>query len=138
KLYRSAHRSVSGWKRAISCHGNLRHIDVAATLTAGTDVKDQENNETRITSNVTRSDNTPQSLDPLIFHENYRKYLPEIKRLYSTYVYELLEIVSLYRFQDEIDLFCRCESMDASAGGNKKGGLEDSASIEVQNLIEKT
>ncbi|CAM4947264.1 unnamed protein product [Rotaria socialis] len=136
KLYRSAHRSVSGWKRAISSHGNLRHMDVAATLTAGTDVKDQENNETSITSNMTRSDNT-QSLDPFIFHEKYRKYLPEIRRLYSTYVYELLEIISLYRFQDEIDLFCRCESMDASAGGNKKGGLEDSASIEVQNLVEK-
>ena len=48
-----------------------------------------------------------------------------------------MEIISLYRFQDEIDLFCRCESMDSSAGGNKKGGLEDSATIEVKNLIRR-
>ena len=43
----------------------------------------------------------------------------------------------MFRFQDEIDLFCRSESMDASAGGNKKGGLEDSAAMEVTNLVEQ-
>jgi hypothetical protein len=77
-----------------------------------------------------------QPLDPYIRHDNWKKYLEEIKRLYSFYQNELLEIISLYRFQDEIDLLCRCESMDSSAGGNKKGGLEDSATIEVQNLIQ--
>ncbi|CAF1473862.1 unnamed protein product [Rotaria sordida] len=134
KLYRSARRAVVGWSRAISNHGNLRHINLALALTSGTDIKDQElDDETIKKSNILINDE--QLLDPLIKHDNSKKYLSEIKTLYRIYQTELLEIISLYRFQDEIDLFCRCESMDASAGGSKKGSLEDSAAIEVQNLI---
>jgi len=135
KLYRSARRAVIGWTRAINNHGNPRHIHLALSLAAGKDLKDQENDESVVKTNAATYYEYP--LDPDINHPNYEKYLPKIKRLYKTYQNELLEIISLYRFQDEIDLFCRCESMDASAGGNKKGSLEDSAAIEVRNLIKK-
>jgi hypothetical protein len=135
KLYRSARRAVIGWTRAISNHGNARHIHLALSLAAGTNIKDQENVESSVKTNGLSYYEYP--LDPDINHDDYKKYLPKIKRLYKTYQNELLEIISLYRFQDEIDLFCRCESMDASAGGSKKGGLEDSAAIEVQNLIKR-
>jgi hypothetical protein len=135
KLYRSARRAVTGWSRAISNHGNLRHIHLALALTAGTDLKDQEPDE--LLPKPNSSLYCKQPLDPYIDHPDSEKYLIEIKPLYRLYQNELLEIISLYRFQDEIDLLCRCESMDASAGGSKKGGLEDSASIEVQNLTER-
>jgi hypothetical protein len=135
KLYRSARRAVTGWSRAISNHGNPRHIHLALALTAGTDLKDQEPVEMLPKPNILLYYKQP--LDPYIDHPKWEKYLTEIKSLYHFYRNELLEIISLYRFQDEIDLFCRCESMDASAGGSKKGSLEDSASIEVQNLTER-
>ena len=130
KLYRSARRAVSGWSRAISNQGNPRHIHLALARDADTDEL------------VTKTRAPPtyrQPLDPYITHPNYRKYLPEIKILYSIYRQELLEIISVYRFQDEVDLLCRCDSMDASGGGGaKKGSLEDSAAIELQNLVERT
>jgi hypothetical protein len=131
KLYRSARRGLMGWTRAITNHGNAHHIHLALSLATGTDINNVMINET----------NTPlyynRPLDPLICHSNFKKYLPEIKLLYKIYRDELSEIISLYRLQDEIDLFCRCESMDSSVGGNKKGGLKDSATIEVKNLIRR-
>jgi len=135
KLYRSAHRTVIGWSRAINNHGNPRHLHLALSLAAGKDIKDQENDETIPKTNTLSYYKYP--LDPDISHPNYEKYLPDIRYLYNLYRNELLEIISLYRFQDEIDLFCRCESMDASAGGSKKGSLEDSAAMEVKNLISR-
>ncbi len=135
KLYRSARRAVTGWSRAINNHGNPRHIHLALALTAGKDLKDQEPEEILPKPNVLLYYKQP--LDPYIYHSDWERYLPHIKSLYRLYQNELLEIISLYRFQDEIDLFCRCESMDASAGGNAKGGLEDTAAIEVKNLRER-
>jgi hypothetical protein len=124
-----------GWSRAIANHGNPRHIHLALALASGTDIKDQDIDEPIMKTNSSFTYNQP--LDEYISHPDWKKYLNEIKTLYSDYRNELLEIISLYRFQDEIDLFCRCESMDTSAGGSKKGSLEDSAAIEVQNLIKK-
>ncbi|CAF4280883.1 unnamed protein product [Rotaria sp. Silwood2] len=135
KLYRSARRAVIGWSRAISNHGNSHHTHLALELTSGMNIKDEELNETVKKLNISKIYHQP--LDPLIIHDNWKKYLSEIKFLYTIYRSELLEIINLYRFQDEIDLFCRCESMDASGGGSKKGSLEDSAAIEVQNLIRR-
>lgn len=124
-----------GWSRAISNHGNPHHVHLALALAAGTDIKDQDDVESILKTNTLT--HYEQPLDPLIYHPDFEKHLSDIKSLYRIYRNELLEIISLYRFQDEIDLFCRCESMDASAGGSKKGGLEDSAAIEAENLIRK-
>ncbi|CAF3820630.1 unnamed protein product [Adineta steineri] len=135
KLYRSARRAANGWIRAISNHDNSRHIQEAMALTSDTGKKDQENDET-----ITRIDISPDykpTLDPHIKHKDYEDYLPEIKRLYRIYQSDLLEIISRHRFHDEIDLLCRCDSIDASAGG-KKGSIEYSAAIEVKNLIQRT
>ena len=123
KLYRSARRAVGGWSRAINNYGNAHHMHLAFALTGGTDIDDQSTQQ------------VSSLRDPHIVHPDYKKYLDDIKILYRMYREELLEIISLYRFQDEIDLFCRSESMDASAGGSKKGSLEDSAAIEVTNLV---
>ncbi|CAF1439871.1 unnamed protein product [Adineta steineri] len=134
KLYRSARRAANGWVRAISNHGNSRHIQEALALTSDPNKKDQENDETIIRMNI--APNYKPTLDPYIKHKDYEDYLPTIKRLYRIYQSDLLEIISLYRFHDEIDLLCRCDSMDASGG--KKGGIEDSAAIEVKNLTQNT
>ncbi|CAF3637630.1 unnamed protein product [Adineta steineri] len=135
KLYRSARRATNGWVRAISNYGNARHIQEALTLTSDPNKKDQENDET-----ITKMDISPnytQTLDPYIKHKDYQHYIPEIKRLYRIYQSDLLEIISRHRFHDEIDLLCRCDSIDASAGG-KKGSIGYSAAIEVKNLIQRT
>ena len=135
KLYRSARRAVPGWSQAISNHGNPHHIQLALALTSATDIKHQENDKINEKANALTY--YQYSLDQNIYHEDYKKYLEDIKSLYKIYRNELLEIISLYRFQDEIDLFCRSESMDASGGGAKKGSLEDSAAMETQNLIRR-
>ncbi|CAF0883936.1 unnamed protein product [Adineta ricciae] len=130
KLYRSAERAAHGWSRAIRQHGNPRYQTLVTELDSTSTNPNEEIRDAEIRSN------SFQPLDKYIYHKNYEKYLEPIKRLYGDYRYELLEIISLYRFQDEIDLLCRCESMDASAGG-KKGGLEDSAAMEVKNLVQR-
>ena len=135
KLYRSARRALTGWSRAITNHGNPRHIHLALALTNSTNVNDQEPEEVLSKLNVLYYYNQP--LDPDISHPDALKYLPDIKPLYRLYRSELLEIINLYRFQDEIDLLCRSESMDASAGGSKKGDFEDSAAIEIKNLTKR-
>ena len=135
KLYRSARRAVTGWSRAISNHGNPRHIHLALSLAAGVDNEDPENTLSLMKTNA--STVYAQPLDPEIYHPEWRKYRADIKQLYHMYRNELLEIISLYRFQDEVDLFCRSDDMDASAGAAKKGSIEDSAAIEVQNLVQR-
>ena len=55
--------------------------------------------------------------------------------MYRIYRDELIEKMSSYRFQDKTDLFRRLESMDALYGADKTDHLEDSAALEVQNLI---
>ncbi|CAF3749965.1 unnamed protein product [Adineta steineri] len=135
KLYRSARRAANGWVRAISNHGNSRHIQEALALTSDPNKKDRENDETIVKMNI--ATNYKPILDPYIKHKNYGRYLNDIQHLYRIYQSDLLEIISLYRFHDEVDLLCRCDSMDASASG-KKGGIEDSAAIEVKNLTQRT
>ncbi|UJR09769.1 hypothetical protein I4U23_013996 [Adineta vaga] len=132
KLYRSATRAIDGWTGAIRQYGNARYQALANDLTIDSESQNPTGNE-----KISESDVLSQlylSLDRDIYHDDWKKYLTNIKALYNDYRYDLLEIINLYRFQDEIDLLCRCDSMDASAGG-KKGGLEDSASIEVKNLV---
>ncbi|CAF0930753.1 unnamed protein product [Adineta ricciae] len=130
KLYRSARRAADGWSRAIRQHGNPRYQTLVTELNSTSTNPNEEIRDEEIQSN------SFQPLDKYIYHKNWEKHLKSIKLLYSDYRYELLEIISLYRFQDEIDLLCRCESMDASAGG-KKGSLEDSAAMEVKNLVQR-
>ena len=105
------------------------------SLAAGEGDVDPESTESLLKSNA--STIYAQPLDPEIDHPEYRKYLGDIRKLYRIYREELLEIISLYRFQDEVDLFCRSDDMDASAGAAKKGSIEESAAIEVQNLIQR-
>lgn len=128
RLYRSARRAVNGWTQAINNHGNTHHMQLALSLVSN-------DNES---ADQIKSSYSGISLDPYIRHENSAKYLGEIKSLYRIYQLELLEIINLYRFHDEIDLFCRCDSMDASVGGSRRGGLEDSGAVELQNLVERT
>ena len=118
KLYRSARRAMIGWNRAIHKHCNPRHADPSIQLTT----------DSLLTT----------SIDPDIHHPNADQYLGDVQRLYKLYEDDLLEIITVYRFQDEIDLFCRCDTADASGGGGaKKGTLEDSAATEVKSLIDR-
>ena len=127
KLYRSARRAVTGWTQAINNHGNTHHIQLALSLMS----------DDKISADEVKPFDSKIILDPDIHHERHSDYLKEIKVLYRSYKQELLEIISLYHFHDEIDLFCRCDSMDASVGGGKRGGLEDSGAVELENLVER-
>ena len=80
-------------------------MQLALALASGTNIKDQATDETIIKTNSLPDHIVP--LDPYIHHPDEKEYLKEIKALYADYRNELLEIISLYRFQDEIDLFCR-------------------------------
>ena len=48
----------------------------------------------------------------------------------------LRNIISVFNYQDEIDLFCRCETLDQLA--SKKQDLNISAGLELQRLIDTT
>jgi hypothetical protein len=48
----------------------------------------------------------------------------------------LRNIISVFNYQDEIDLFCRCEALDQLASG--KQDLNISAGLELQRLVETT
>ena len=124
-MYRAGLRAAHGWRRAVSYHSNETHLLQANTLTGQRD----EIQSTRV----------QLRLDPLIDHQDWQKYSTDIKILLRNYRNDLLEILSLYRFHDEIDLFARCDSMDSSGSNSKsKGATEDSVIVEVESLVQRT
>ena len=56
------------------------------------------------------------------------------EKLFAMYRTRLRDILCVFKYQDEIDLFCRCEALDASG----KKDLNVSAALELQRLIETT
>lgn len=75
-------------------------------------------------------------LDAAIHHPSSRDQLRWARGLFSFYRETLRNIISVFNYQDEIDLFCRCESLDQLATG--KQDLNISAGLELQRLIDTT
>lgn len=76
------------------------------------------------------------SLDHDLNHELARTETRWAKSLFFMYRENLRNIISVFNYQDEIDLFCRCEALDQSAPG--KQDLNISAGLELQRLVETT
>lgn len=76
------------------------------------------------------------TLDPAMQHPLSRIQERWAQSLFSFYRERLRNIISVFNYQDEIDLFCRCEALDQLASG--KQDLNISAGLELQRLIETT
>ncbi|UJR25524.1 hypothetical protein I4U23_006870 [Adineta vaga] len=140
QLYRSARRAIIRWHKAARTHCSLRHLHTA-----------QLDDETHLDSIV----QTPNghiyngfafnnevhyepslSLNPSIHHPLSRSQEDWANKLFLEYQEGLKTIISVFNYQDEIDLFCRCEALDQLASG--KQDLNISAGLELQRLIETT
>ena len=73
-------------------------------------------------------------MDENINHRFVNEYRQWASDLFNTYRETLLNIISVFNYQDEIDLFCRCETLDQLSSG--KQDLNISAGLELQRLID--
>jgi hypothetical protein len=76
------------------------------------------------------------TLDSTIQHPLSKDQERWARSLFSFYRESLKTIISVFNYQDEIDLFCRCEPLDQLASG--KQDLNISAGLELQRLIDTT
>lgn len=76
------------------------------------------------------------TLDPTIQHPLSKIQEKWARSLFSSYRETLRNIISVFNYQDEIDLFCRCEALDQLASG--KQDLNISAGLELHRLIDTT
>ena len=76
------------------------------------------------------------SLDNALTHPLAKFHYAWAEKLFSRYRARLRDILCVFKYQDEIDLFCRCEALDSSASGKKD--LNVSAALELQRVIETT
>ncbi|CAF3626328.1 unnamed protein product [Adineta steineri] len=144
KLYRSARRAIIRWHKAARTHCSLRHLHSAQ-------IEDDSHNDENLTVNHNSSPSFFNSiqgysyndtiryepsltLDPSIQHPLCRSQLRLAKTLYYMYREGLQNIISVFNYQDEIDLFCRCEALDQLVSG--KQDINISAGLELQRLID--
>ncbi|CAF3348810.1 unnamed protein product [Rotaria sp. Silwood1] len=148
QLYRSARRAIIRWHKAARTHCSLRHLKAAQIEDELVDDDTLETPQTNL-SNSSRKpwpwqsyDNTGNhqepslTLDPDLNHPFSKSQTPWAKKLFSMYRENLRNIISVFNYQDEIDLFCRCEALDQLASG--KQDLNISAGLELQRLIGTT
>lgn len=142
QLFRSARRAILRWHQATTTHCSLRHLQTAQA-------EDQSLDEIRINSSTGYSsgnasnhrilryqDQPSLSLDRTITHPKATDYSQWAQELFEVYRENLLNIISVFNYQDEIDLFCRCETLDQLGSG--KQDLNISAGLELQRLIDVT
>lgn len=148
QLYRSARRAIIRWHKAARTHCSLRHLQTALSQ----DEKfDDDNIEISNSISLTGVPSSPKwqsydneenyyepslTLDLDLRHPLSREQEAWAKNLFSTYRENLRNIISVFNYQDEIDLFCRCEALDQLASG--KQDLNISAGLELQRLIDTT
>lgn len=136
QLYRSARRAILRWHRASRTHCSLRYLQAAQIEDENQlddDVYPLHQSKTSKQPNL----NEPTlKLDPLLIHSLSRQQQNWARNLFSAYRENLKNIISVFNYQDEIDLFCRCEALDQLSPG--KQDLNISAGLELQRLIETT
>ena len=147
-MYRSARRAIIRWHKASRSHCSSRHLH-AAQLEDDTSHNQDLNtliNQSSSSSQFQRRqsfDHTTNNLhepsltlDSTIQHPQSRQQERWARSLFSFYRETLRNIISVFNYQDEIDLFCRCETLDQLASG--KQDLNISAGLELQRLIDTT
>jgi hypothetical protein len=148
QLYRSARRAIIRWHKAALTHCSLRHLHTAQLED---DLLNDENldisinhsspcihhSRQRQSSDYTINRHEPSlTLDLAIQHPLSKGQEEWARNLFSSYRESLRNIISVFNYQDEIDLFCRCEALDQLASG--KQDLNISAGLELQRLIDTT
>ncbi|CAF0899767.1 unnamed protein product [Rotaria sordida] len=157
QLYRSARRAIIRWHKAARTHCSLRHlhaVQIEDELNDDDDNNNNNNNNNFEISNTNHStyshntwrqqscDNTGNyhepslNLDSDLNHPLAKSQTRWARNLFSMYRENLRNIISVFNYQDEIDLFCRCEALDQIASG--KQDLNISAGLELQRLIDTT
>ncbi|CAF1932270.1 unnamed protein product [Rotaria magnacalcarata] len=147
QLYRSARRAIIRWHKAARTHCSLRHLK---TVQLHDESIDDENLDTPNSNSSIASHNSSQwlrpkydnmrtnhelslTLDPDLNHPLSECHIRWARNLFSMYRANLRNIISVFNYQDEIDLFCRCEALDQLASG--KQDINISAGLELQRLI---
>ncbi len=148
QLYRSARRAIIRWHKAARTHCSLRHLHTAQLED---DLLNDENPDTSMNNLLPSSHHSRQqqssdyttnryepslTLDPSIQHALSKDQKHWANALFSSYREGLRNIISVFNYQDEIDLFCRCEALDQLASG--KQDLNISAGLELQRLVDTT
>ncbi|CAF0936913.1 unnamed protein product [Adineta ricciae] len=139
QLYRSARRAIIRWYKATRTHCSLRHLHSAQL-----DDELYHENDSPIPNGHSYQDSSSSEVyyepslipDPLIRHPLSDKENKFATTLFSQYREGLRNIISVFNYQDEVDLFCRCEALDQLTSG--KQDLNISAALELQRLIDTT
>ncbi|CAF1114289.1 unnamed protein product [Didymodactylos carnosus] len=71
--------------------------------------------------------------DKAFIHDNWQKYLAEATALFKNYKSELFEIIYAHNFDNEIDLFCCCESQHVN--NNDRSEIQATAQQMVKKLF---
>ncbi|CAF4363869.1 unnamed protein product [Rotaria sp. Silwood2] len=148
QLYRSARRAIIRWHKAARTHCSLRHLQAVQIKDESFDDDNLETPQSHISNgsrntlqwqsyNNTGNYHEPSlTLDPDLNHPLAKSETRWARNLFSMYRENLRNIISVFNYQDEIDLFCRCEALDQVASG--KQDLNISAGLELQRLIDTT
>jgi hypothetical protein len=148
QLYRSARRAIIRWHKAARTHCSLRHLQTAQLEDElfNDENLDTPNNNPPSSShysfprqsydNITNRHESSLTLDPAIQHAESKQQEYWARSLFRMYRENLRNIISVFNYQDEIDLFCRCETLDQLGSG--KQDLNISAGLELQRLIDTT
>lgn len=140
QLFRSARRAIIRWHKSARSHCSARHLHSAQLEDNAFD-----DEISRTGSSLIKRQSFDQignryepslTLDAAIQHPLSRDWLAWARRLFSFYRETLRNIISVFNYQDEIDLFCRCETLDQLASG--KQDMNISAGLELQRLIDTT
>ena len=148
KLYRSARRAIIRWHKAVRTHCSLRHLRAAkledesfndpnlGTLTNGVSTCSRTSLQGQLDDNRVNYYEPSLTLDPDLNHPLAKRQTPWARSLFSMYQENLRNIISVFNYQDEIDLFCRCEALTQLSSG--KQDLNISAGLELQRLTDTT
>ena len=142
QLFRSARRALFRWHRATQTHCSLQHLQTAQLEDKHFDEhcpssSNQNSHVGKSTPVKTSARCEPSlSLDPDLDHPEADQQIHWANRLFSTYRQTLRSIISVFNYQDEIDLFCRCKTLDQSKSDTQD--LNSSVELELQRLVETT
>lgn len=141
QLYRSARRAIIRWHKATRTHYCLWHLKQVQPIDENDCFVEQNppiNSDLSYTESPEMTVRNELSIirDQAINHPDQKSQERWAVRLFSMYKETLRNIISVFNYQDEIDLFCRCESLDQLATG--KQDINISAALELQRLIETT
>ena len=136
QLYRSARRALFRWQRAVRTHCSLRHLHTAQQGDKNSGQIPASSQNQHSSDQRSHLNEPSVSLDAAFDHPQAEAQIRWARDLFTMYRGSLKNIISVFNYQDEIDLFCRCESLDSSRLDTQD--LNISAGLELQRLIDTT